>query len=71
MNVVGIDVGGARKGFHAVAISDGRYLSHFTTQDVGKLSDWCLETVREQVVENSSENTQGWIGRSEKNHRFP
>ena len=36
MNVVGIDVGGARKGFHAVAISDGTYLSHFTTQDVEK-----------------------------------
>ena len=50
MNVVGIDVGGARKGFHAVAISDGTYLSHFTTQDVGKLSDWCCETVRARVV---------------------
>lgn len=46
MNVVGIDVGGARKGFHAVALSDGTYLSHCTTQDVGKVSDWCCETAR-------------------------
>ena len=50
MNVVGIDVGGARKGFHAVAITDGTYLSHFTTQDVRKLSDWCRETVRARVI---------------------
>jgi len=50
VNVVGIDVGGVRKGFHAVALSDGTYLSHCMTQDVGKLSDWCCETVRARVV---------------------
>ncbi len=47
---VGIDVGGERKGFHAVAISDGAYRNHLATKDVHELSDWCRETVRARVI---------------------
>jgi hypothetical protein len=31
--VVGIDVGGPRKGFHAVALRDGGYLDKFASPD--------------------------------------
>jgi predicted nuclease with RNAse H fold len=50
ITVVGIDVGGERKGFHAVAITDGNYSSHKATKNVKELSDWCRETVRAQVI---------------------
>jgi len=39
--VVGIDVGGMRKGFHAVALTGGRYAVQCTTADVGELVAWC------------------------------
>lgn len=39
--VVGIDVGGARKGFHAVALYDGRYLDKVSCSDVTALAEWC------------------------------
>ena len=48
--VVGIDVGGPRKGFHAVAISGGDYASHLATKDVEKLVHWCLVDVGAQVI---------------------
>lgn len=48
--VVGVDVGGARKGFHAVAIADGRFLGHLATKDEGELVHWCRDTVRARVV---------------------
>jgi predicted nuclease with RNAse H fold len=47
---VGVDVGGARKGFHAVAITDGDYSSHLVTKDVQELSHWCRETVQARVI---------------------
>jgi predicted nuclease with RNAse H fold len=50
ITVVGIDVGGERKGFHAVAITGGNYSSHKATKNVKELSDWCRETVRAQVI---------------------
>jgi len=43
-------VGGARKGFHAVAIKDGKYSSHMVTTDVQRLSGWCIETVNARVI---------------------
>jgi hypothetical protein len=35
--VVGIDVGGARKGFHAVALRDGTYAGQLASNDVQEL----------------------------------
>ncbi len=39
--VVGIDVGGAKKGFHAVALISGAYFDRYETSDLKELSDWC------------------------------
>jgi predicted nuclease with RNAse H fold len=50
ITVVGIDVGGERKGFHAVAITGGDYSSHIVTKNVKELSHWCRETVRAKVI---------------------
>jgi hypothetical protein len=50
ITAVGIDVGGARKGFHAVAITGGGYSSHIATKNVKELSDWCRESVQARVI---------------------
>ncbi len=50
ITAVGIDVGGARKGFHAVALSGGCYADQFSTKDVGALALSCRETVGAQVI---------------------
>jgi len=47
---VGIDVGGERKGFHAVALTDGHYSSQLATTDERALARWCRETVRARVI---------------------
>ena len=41
--VVGIDVGGPRKGFHAVALRDGAYLDKFASREVPALAAWCIQ----------------------------
>ena len=43
--VVGIDVGGARKGFHAVALADGIYLDRKQTPSVRELVRWVREEI--------------------------
>lgn len=40
--VAGIDVGGARKGYHAVALRDGRFLACIASRDATALVDWCV-----------------------------
>lgn len=40
--VAGIDVGGARKGYHAVALRGGRFLDRTATRDPHALLTWCL-----------------------------
>jgi predicted nuclease with RNAse H fold len=50
LTTVGIDVGGARKGFHAVALSDGAYTSQLATFEVETLRDWCLNEMKAQVI---------------------
>jgi hypothetical protein len=50
ITAVGIDVGGERKGFHAVAITGGDYSSHIATKNVKELSHWCHEKVQAQVI---------------------
>jgi predicted nuclease with RNAse H fold len=42
--VAGIDVGGPKKGFHAVVIEDGaRVVSRLRTRDAEALADWCVD----------------------------
>jgi len=50
ITTVGIDVGGERKGFHAVAFTGGSYSSHLSTKSVPELARWCRETVRARVI---------------------
>jgi predicted nuclease with RNAse H fold len=47
---VGIDVGGARKGFHAVAFTGGTYNRQLATGDLGELAHWCRTVVRASVI---------------------
>lgn len=47
---VGIDVGGERKGFHAVALMDGRYMTRLPTASIQGLAHWCRETVKAEVI---------------------
>jgi hypothetical protein len=41
--VVGIDVGGFRKGYHAVALSNGAFAKRRADKDPKKIVKWCLE----------------------------
>lgn len=41
--VVGIDVGGQRKGFHAVALQDGTFVSKITSTAHDIIVTWCLD----------------------------
>lgn len=42
--VAGIDVGGRRKGFHAVALQDCDFYDAFQSADVAAIVDWCRNT---------------------------
>lgn len=48
--VVGIDVGGARKGFHAVALADGAYFDRILTRSVTELVRWVRVDAGAQTV---------------------
>ena len=50
ITVVGIDVGGARKGFHAVALTGGTYACQLATGDAQELAHWCRSVVRASVI---------------------
>ena len=50
ITVVGIDVGGVRKGFHAVALRDGVYAGQLATGDVQELAHWCRSVVGASVI---------------------
>lgn len=41
--VIGIDVGGARKGFHAVVMREGQICGRKTDWDPMAIMEWCLE----------------------------
>lgn len=43
LTVVGIDVGGARKGFHAVALRDGAWAGQRRSREPGDLANWCRD----------------------------
>jgi len=40
--VVGIDVGGDRKGFHAVALQDGKFIDKKTDNKPEVIAEWCF-----------------------------
>ena len=48
--VVGIDVGGSRKGFHAVALKNGCYLDQKKTSDARELAAWSAHGIGAQVI---------------------
>lgn len=50
VTVVGIDVGGARKGFHAVALCEGKVVERLATTDELALAAWCREVGAELVA---------------------
>ena len=50
VTTIGIDVGGTRKGFHAVALRDGAYAAQLATSDVQRLSHWCVHQMQAQVI---------------------
>lgn len=41
--VVGIDVGGPAKGFHAVALQQSRHLGQFASRDPAEVAAWCRQ----------------------------
>jgi predicted nuclease with RNAse H fold len=47
--VVGIDVGGEKKGFHAVALSDATYGQKFASHSAQEVASWCKD-IGAQVV---------------------
>lgn len=47
---IGIDVGGARKGFHAVALCGGAIAGQFASRDARELSHWCVAVMRARVI---------------------
>ncbi|MEB3362544.1 MAG: DUF429 domain-containing protein [Synechococcaceae cyanobacterium] len=50
LSTVGIDVGGARKGFHAVALTGGTYTARLATADAQELAHWCRSVVQARVI---------------------
>jgi very-short-patch-repair endonuclease len=48
--VVGIDVGGPSKGFHAVALVGGRFHDAFASKDVEELAHWSVRTMKATVI---------------------
>lgn len=48
--VIGIDVGGSRKGFHAVALRAGAYADQRVTPDLGELVHWCRAVIGAQLI---------------------
>ena len=47
---IGIDVGGSRKGFHAVALRGGAYAGQLASRDVEQLSHWCRAEMEATVI---------------------
>lgn len=47
--VAGVDVGGPRKGFHAVALCDKTILDTFSSSEAVKVVDWCISVGAQAV----------------------
>ena len=50
LTVIGIDVGGSRKGFHAVALTGGAYAARLGTSEVQELAHWCRSVIGAELV---------------------
>lgn len=48
--VVGIDVGGKKKGFHAVSLEGSSYRDQLDTTNTAKLVQWCVNDMRATVI---------------------
>ncbi|WP_411870046.1 DUF429 domain-containing protein [Vulcanococcus limneticus] len=48
--VIGIDVGGSRKGFHAVAVTGGAYAGQLATPNAQELAHWCRSVIGVQLI---------------------
>jgi len=48
--VIGIDAGGARKGFHAVALRAGATAGQLATTDVQELAHWCRAVIGARLI---------------------
>ena len=48
--VIGIDVGGSRKGFHAVALIGGAYAGQLAASEVRELAHWCRSVIGAQLI---------------------
>ena len=48
--VIGIDVGGSRKGFHAVALAAGAYAGQLATTEVQDLAHWCRVEIGARLI---------------------
>ncbi|NDG75699.1 MAG: DUF429 domain-containing protein [Synechococcaceae bacterium WB8_1B_136] len=48
--VIGVDVGGSRKGFHAVALTGAAYAARLRTSDVQELAHWCRSVIGAELV---------------------
>lgn len=48
--VIGIDVGGRRKGFHAVALRGGHYAGQLASRDVAELRHWCCAVMQARLI---------------------
>ncbi len=48
--VIGIDVGGRSKGFHAVALQGGRYHDALASKDIEELTHWCVHAMKATVI---------------------
>jgi predicted nuclease with RNAse H fold len=66
--VIGIDVGGPRKGFHAVALKDGRYLAKHAHADASTIASWC-KRMGAQVVGIDAPCRWSTTGRSRSTER--
>ena len=47
---IGIDIGGPSKGFHAVALKDGRYHAKLASKDIAELAQWSVHTMGATVM---------------------
>jgi predicted nuclease with RNAse H fold len=50
LTTIGIDVGGSRKGFHAVALKDGAHAGQLISRDGAELSHWCRVVMGASVI---------------------
>lgn len=55
--VIGIDVGGERKGYHAVTLLDGRFTRVFHHTDPGKIVEWCINQAARVIAVDAP---SGW-----------